>query len=415
MCRAVAESLDLRFNPVFLRGELTGFSTAGSGHCYFSVKDAFGQVRCAMFRRAATLMDFSPRDGEMVDIRGRLGVYEQRGDLQLVVESMSRVGAGSLFDQFVQRKARLQAEGLFDEARKRALPAAPRGIGLVTSLGAAALHDVVTALRRRAPHVPVLLVPALVQGVDAPAEVRAALESLYALAESPDATVPIDLILLVRGGGSMEDLWAFNDENLVRTVARSPVPLIAGIGHETDFTLVEFAADLRAPTPTSAAELAAPTRQTWVDALLLIEGVLEKSAFRLTDRLGQSLDGLSGRLGRPSAELSRKRRDVDQLAQALDYAARHRLTRFSETQRNGEALVPASLLRRMQANRERFDRAAIRLEMLDPRQVLQRGYAVLHDSSGKVVRRAAGVNPGEILQATLAEGELALSVLAGQT
>jgi exodeoxyribonuclease VII large subunit len=193
------------------------------------------------------------------------------------------------------------------------------------------------------------------------------------------------------------------------------VPLIAGIGHETDFTLVEFAADLRAPTPTSAAELAAPTRQTWLEALTVFEDSLAKSAVRLTDRLAQSLDGLSARLGRPSAEMSRKRAGVEQLAQTLDYAIRHRMARFSETQRNSEAFVPTALVRRMQSNRERLERAAIRLEMLNPRQVLERGYAVLQDSSGKVVKSEAGVYPGAILRATLAQGELALAVVAGKT
>lgn len=418
LCRAVAESLDVRFNPVFLRGELTGFSRAGSGHCYFSVKDAFGQIRCAMFRRAATLMDFTPRDGEMVDVRGRLGVYEQRGDLQLVVESMARVGAGSLFDQFLQRKARLQAEGLFEESRKRPLPATPRGIGLVTSLDAAALHDVVTTLRRRAPHIPVLLVPARVQGAEAPAELGAALENLYGLARATPATPaapPIDVILLVRGGGSMEDLWSFNDENLVRIVSRSPVPLIAGIGHETDFTLVEFAADMRAPTPTSAAELAAPARQSRLDLLAAIESRLGDTALRLTDRREQGLDQLAQRLGRPSADLSRKRAQLDQLEQALMAALARRVARSLELQRNAEASLKAALSRGWQAGAHRLDRAAIRLEALDPRQVLLRGYAVLRDASGKVVSSPAAAPVGSHLQAMLADGELSLTVVSSQT
>jgi exodeoxyribonuclease VII large subunit len=168
LCRAVADALDARFNPVAVRGEISGFSRASSGHCYFSLKDESGQLRCAMFRRAAGLLDFSPRDGDQVEVRGRLAVYEPRGDLQLVVESLRRAGQGALFEQFMQRKARLEAEGLFDPARKRALPAMPRAVGIVTSLGAAALHDVVTALRRRVPHIPVVLAPAAVQGVGAP-------------------------------------------------------------------------------------------------------------------------------------------------------------------------------------------------------------------------------------------------------
>lgn len=179
-----------------------------------------------MFRRAASMLDFAPREGDQVEVRGRLAVYEPRGDLQLVVENLSRAGQGALFEQFLQRKARLEAEGLFDPARKRALPVMPRTIGVVTSLGAAALHDVATALRRRVPHLSVVLAPSAVQGANAPAELVRALESLYALQPAVDA------ILLVRGGGSIEDLWAFNDETLARTIARSPVPVVSGVGHD---------------------------------------------------------------------------------------------------------------------------------------------------------------------------------------
>src|SRR5687767_9481336 len=220
LCRAISDALEARFNPVAVRGEVSGFSRASSGHCYFTLKDAQGQIRCAMFRRAAGLLDFVPRDGEMVEVQGRLGVYEPRGDLQLIVESLARAGQGALFEQFLQLKARLQAQGLFDAARKRDIPMLPRGIGLVTSPGAAALHDVVTALARRAPHVPVFLAPAAVQGSQAPAELVRALQALYRLAEAGS----LDLILLVRGGGSIEDLWAFNDEQLARTIVQSPVP-----------------------------------------------------------------------------------------------------------------------------------------------------------------------------------------------
>ena len=267
LCRAVADALQARFNPVAVRGEITGFSRASSGHCYFSIKDTQGQIRCAMFRSAASRLDFVPRDGELVELRGRLGVYEARGDLQLVVESLQRAGQGALFEQFLRLKARLEAEGLFDTARKRPLPLMPRGIGLVTSPGAAALHDVVTALRRRVPHLPVVLVPALVQGEGAAPSLCTALSKLYLMAQAGQApgadlakNPPIDVILLVRGGGSIEDLWAFNDEQLARTIVQSPVPVVSGVGHETDFTVADFCADLRAPTPTAAAELVAPPR-----------------------------------------------------------------------------------------------------------------------------------------------------------
>jgi exodeoxyribonuclease VII large subunit len=227
LCRAIADALDARFNPVTVGGEVSGFTRAASGHCYFSLKDETGQIRCAMFRRAASLLNFSPRDGDRVELRGRLGVYEPRGELQLVVESMRPAGQGTLFEQFFQLKAKLEQEGLFENARKRPLPSMPRGIGLVTSLGAAALHDVVTALQRRVPHIPVVLVPAAVQGDNAPRELVQALSKLYTMAEAPGSQwdVAIDVIVMVRGGGAMEDLWAFNDEQLARTIVRSPVPI----------------------------------------------------------------------------------------------------------------------------------------------------------------------------------------------
>ena len=324
LCHAVADALDARFNPVTVQGEISGFSRAASGHCYFALKDASGQLRCAMFRRAASLVDFSPRDGDQVEVRGRLAVYEPRGDLQLVVESLSRAGQGALFEQFLQRKAKLEAEGLFDPARKRALPTMPRAVGVVTSLGAAALHDVVTALRRRVPHIPVVLAPAAVQGAGAPAELVRALQSLWT---SPQ---PVDVILLVRGGGSIEDLWAFNDETLARAIVQSPVPVVCGVGHETDFTIADFCADLRAPTPTAAAELVSAPREVWLGALDLIEGKLNDALGARLDLLGQRLDLAAGRLGRPSSVVLRQQLRLAREAQRLRYAVASQHQRLAQ-------------------------------------------------------------------------------------
>ncbi|WP_198971660.1 exodeoxyribonuclease VII large subunit [Xylophilus sp. ASV27] len=411
LCHAVADALDARFNPVAVRGEITGFSRAASGHCYFSLKDAGGQIRCAMFRRAAMLLDFSPRDGELVEVRGRIGVYEARGDLQLVAESMTRVGQGSLFEQFLQRKARLEAEGLFDAARKRPLPAMPRGIGIVTSLGAAALHDVVTALRRRSPHVPVVLAPAAVQGAGAPVEIANALAALYALAAAPQAAAPVDLILLVRGGGSIEDLWAFNDEPLARLIAASPVPLVSGVGHETDFTIADFVADLRAPTPTAAAELAAPAREVLAGALDLAGDALAAAAQKLLDRHAQRLDGAAARMGRPSARLAGQRLLLQRHAHALRYGMQAALQRAAQAQQRCAAALAPAVAARQAFEASRLQRAGLRLQMLDPRLVLQRGYAWLEDEAGRTVQRTGDVQPGEALRATLADGRLDLRVL----
>jgi exodeoxyribonuclease VII large subunit len=409
LCRAVADALEARFNPVAVRGELTGFSRAASGHCYFALKDPQGQIRCAMFRRSASLLDFQPRDGELVEVTGRLGVYEPRGDLQLVVESMRRAGQGALFEQFLRLKAKLEAEGLFDGARKRELPPRPRGIGIVTSLGAAALHDVVTALRRRAPHVPVVLAPAAVQGAQAPGELVAALQSLYRLAEAGT----LDTILLVRGGGSIEDLWAFNDEQLARVIVASPVPLVSGVGHETDFTIADFCADVRAPTPTAAAELAAQPRDTWLAALDLMRERLQGAALRRLDRASQRLDQAAAHLGRPSARIAQQHLRIERQAQRLRFALAARLQRAQDelaAQRDGLRAGVAARLERAARLNERLE---LRLRLLDPRLVLQRGYALLTDgASGEAITSAQQVHPGQAVRAALADGEVDLQVVA---
>ena len=408
LCRAIADALDARFNPVAVRGEISGFSRAASGHCYFSLKDESGQIRCAMFRRAASLLDFAPRDGELVEVRGRLGVYEQRGDLQLVVESMSRAGQGALFEQFLQLKAKLEAEGLFDAARKRALPLMPRGIGVVTSLGAAALHDVVTALRRRVPHIPVVIAPAAVQGAQASSELVSALSKLYGRQVQG---VPIDVILLVRGGGSMDDLWSFNDERLARAIVQSPVPLVCGVGHETDFTIADFCADLRAPTPTAAAELVAQPREVWLGALDLAAGRLDDAALTHIDRQGQRLDLAASRLGRPSGLVARQQLRLSQHAQQLRYGVRSGVLAHRSRQDEVRQRLDAATRSAAQAAATRLDRARLRLDLLDPRLVLQRGYAMLRDSDAKPVTRAAQTHAGQTLRATLADGEVDLAVL----
>lgn len=407
LCRAVADALEARFNPVAVRGEISGFSRASSGHCYFSLKDAQGQIRCAMFRRAAGLLDFAPRDGELVELTGRIGVYEPRGDLQLVVESMRRAGQGALFEQFLRLKAKLEAEGMFEAARKRALPLLPRGIGIVTSLGAAALHDVVTCLRRRAPHVPVVLAPAAVQGAQAAPNLAEALRSLYRLAESGT----IDVILLVRGGGSIEDLWAFNDEQLARTIVASPVPLVSGVGHETDFTIADFCADVRAPTPTAAAELAAQPRDTWLAALGLMHERLRDAAWRRIDRASQRLDQGAAHLGRPSARTAQQHLRIERQAQRLRSALAARGKQGQEQLVRAQAALRAGLDLRLERATRQCERVELRLQLLDPRLVLQRGYALLTDAaSGHPITSVRQAQPGQAIRAALADGEVDLRV-----
>ena len=413
LCRAAGDALAARFNPVAVRGEISGFSRASSGHCYFSLKDAGGQIRCAMFRRAASLLDFNPKDGDSVELRGRLAVYEQRGDLQLVVEALQRAGQGAWFEQFLRLKAKLETEGLFGAARKRPLPLAPRGIGLVTSLGAAALHDVASALRRRVPHIPVLLVPAQVQGAEAPRSLVRALEQLYAMAEAPpDAgSSPIDVILLVRGGGSLEDLWAFNDEAVARTVVQSPVPLICGVGHETDFSIADFCADLRAPTPTAAAELVSAPRETWWAALAQIEQRLRDAVERHIDQRNLRLDQAAARLGRPSQLAQREQLGLARLAQRMQHAMLLKMQHEAQVLRALEADFPQKLKAAAASHGQRLANATLRLQLLDPQLVLQRGYALLQTPEGELVRSVRQAPPATALRARLADGELDLTVV----
>jgi exodeoxyribonuclease VII large subunit len=406
LCRAVADALEARFNPVTVRGELSGFTRAASGHCYFTLKDAGGQIRCAMFRRAAGLVDFSPQEGDQVEARGRLDVYDARGDLQLIVESLSRAGQGDLFEQFLRLRARLEAEGLFDPSRKRPLPAMPQRLGLVTSLGAAALHDVATALRRRLPHVPVVLAPAAVQGSQAPAELIRALQALGVRAVGE----PIDAILLVRGGGSLEDLWAFNDEGLARAIAASPVPVVCGVGHETDFTIADFCADLRAPTPTAAAELVAPDRQSWLDGLQGFAQRLQAAAGRRLDQAGQRLDATAARLGRPSSRVAGQHQHLERLAQRLRYAVATRMQQQDHRLQVLRSTLGPAVARQLEQHAQGLARASLRLSAIDPRQVLQRGYALLTDPAGSVLARAAQAQPGQRVQALLADGRLDLTI-----
>lgn len=403
---AVSDALQARLGAVTVRGEISGFTRAASGHCYFTLKDAEGAaatLRCAMFRRAAGLLAFRPADGQQVELRGRVTVYEARGELQCVVEAMQPLGAGSLYELFLRLRARLEAAGLFDPARKRRLPAYPRAIGVVTSPDAAALRDVLTAIARRAPQVRVVVYPSLVQGPQAPAQLAAAIALAGERAE-------VDTLIVCRGGGSLEDLWAFNDEAVVRAVAASRLPLVCGVGHETDTSLAELAADLRAPTPTAAAELATPVRDdelARLDQLLLR---LQRGVQRRFDQHGQRLDRLVLQMGRPARLLAREAARLQHLAVRL---ARARQAWMQRQQLALPAL--AGRLRQAQAwqqarQADRLAQLAVRLEASDPHQVLRRGYAWLADGQGRPVTRAAGLAAGDVLQAQWADGRAAVAV-----
>ena len=403
---AVGDALQARFGAVAVRGELAGWTRAASGHCYFNLRapDGSAGLRCAMFRRAAGLLDFTPRDGQRVELRGRLAVYEPRGELQMVVEAMRPAGEGALMEQFLRLKARLEAEGLFDPARRRPLPPHPRCIAVITSPQAAALQDVLTALRRRAPHVAVEVHPAPVQGPEAPAALARAIARAGGAGRA-------DLLIVCRGGGSLEDLWAFNDERVVRAIAASPRPVVCGVGHETDVTLADFAADLRAPTPTAAAELAAPTREACLAALDERAARLRQGLRQRLDREAQRLDRLARRLARPADTVHTHRRRLALLQQRLHAAPAQALAR----ERDRQARLARRLLDARRRGLDRSERAlavlGARLAALDPAKVLERGYAWVTDAEGRAVVSVAQVAPGAALTAVLRDGQVTAQVL----
>jgi exodeoxyribonuclease VII large subunit len=404
---AAGDAMAARFGAVAVRGELSGFSRAASGHCYFSLKDADGAqalLRCAMFRRAAALVDFAPADGQQVELRGRLGIYEARGELQMVVESLQRLGAGTLYEEFLRRRARLAALGLFDAARKRPLPAFPQALGIITSLGAAALHDVLTTLRRRAPQVRVVVYPSPVQGADAPAALAEALRLAGARRE-------VDVLLLVRGGGALEDLWAFNDERVVQSVAASPLPVVCGVGHETDLTLCDLAADVRAATPTAAAELAAPLRDELLAALRSAQAALQRGLERGVQQRAQRLDTLALRLGQPARALLGQARHLAEQARRLRLAVQRRRDAAADTPHRLASRLQRALAVQLRTQELRLTAAAQRFDAHDPHRVLQRGYAWVESADGRPVVSALALRPGQAVRAVWSDSRANMEVL----
>ncbi|TDP84545.1 exodeoxyribonuclease VII large subunit [Aquabacterium commune] len=409
LVQAVGDTLAARFGSCVVRGEISGFTRAASGHGYFTLKDEHGQaaIRCAMFRRALSQVEFSPGEGMLVEARGQLAVYEARGELQLVVDGLQRAGAGALYEQFLRLKAKLEAEGLFDAGRKRPLRAFPGRVAVVTSLQAAALRDVLTALARRAPHVEVVLLPCSVQGVEAPAQI---VQSLAQLALAHHGGCRFDAAIVCRGGGALEDLWAFNDERVVRAIAACPVPVVSGVGHETDVTLADFAADLRAPTPTAAAELVARDQASALAEIAAHARHLQHRVHQRLDTLSQRQDSAALRLARPSQLLAQHRQQLALLDHRLPAAC------SMQVQRTGQQLpaLQTRLLRAAQTQAWRHQQSLAHLETrlhaLDPQRVLERGYAWLSNAEGQPVLSAAAVQPEQAVQAVLADGVLRMRV-----
>jgi exodeoxyribonuclease VII large subunit len=380
--RELLESDD-NLQDLWVMGEVANFSRPGSGHLYFTLKDSSATLRCVMWRNAASRQKYIPRDGEAVEVHGAVSVYEAGGQYQLYADVIRPAGEGFLFQEFLRLKARLEAEGLFDPARKRAIPEWPRRIGIVTSPSGAALRDMLNTVRRRYPLVEVVLAPTPVQGEDAPLKIVAALESLNRLAHP-------DVILLARGGGSIEDLWCFNDERVARAVVASAAPVITGVGHETDFTIVDFACDLRAPTPTAAAELATPDRIDLMTHLSGLKVSLARAMQLVLNNHRWEWNRLENRL-RQQSPLSRVRTDrqrLDELARRISVAVDHS----------------------RQLQRARLVGLELRLAALNPAAVLARGFAVVSTPGGSLIRSVDQVSSGDLLNIRVSDGSFGAAV-----
>ena len=417
--------LENSFPLVWVEGEISNLVTPRSGHSYFSLKDAYAQVRCALFRNRRQLLRFRPKDGDRVLLRARISLYEARGEFQLIVEHMEPSGEGALLRAFEELKARLEKEGLFDSRRKKPLPEFPRCVGIVTSPTGAAVRDILQVMARRWPGMPVIVYPTLVQGDQAAAQIIEALKLA-------DARAECDLLILARGGGSLEDLAAFNDERLARTIAKLETPVISAVGHEIDFTIADFVADRRAPTPSAAAELATPDREQLRHRLQTLRQRLRQGMEQLLRRKASQLEHARHklRLLHPRQKLEQQQQLVDELERRLSQAARHLLEakhqrlqqlhgrlRLHSPEQKLELLKQRlesssqSLQRLMQ---DRLSNGATRvaalsraLHAVSPLQTLARGYSITMDAdSGKVLTDASRVQPGQAIRTRLARGSL---------
>lgn len=415
--RAVAGLLERSFPLVRVRGEIANLTRAASGHWYFVLKDDTAQVRCVMFRGRNQLLDWTPRDGDEVEVSAVVSLYEARGEFQLSVEFMRRAGQGRLFEEFLRLKAKLATEGLFDRESKRPLPRVPRRIGVITSLQAAALRDVLTTLRRRAPYVRVVVYPVPVQGVGAGSRIAAMLDTVSRRDE-------VDVVLLVRGGGSIEDLWSFNEEVVARSIRACARPVVVGVGHESDFTIADFAADARAPTPTAAAELVAADRGVLSDALraglLSLRHCLSRMSAQAQQRLDYAaraltprapLQGLANRVEALSARAARVTLARLATVRERSSVAVQRLAGERPVPRLLSAEVESRLARlrsaataRTTARRTRLESNLISLGLLDPRRVLERGYSIVRNAAGELVRGADVLAAGDALSIDFARG-----------
>ena len=424
----VARLLERTFPLTWIGGEISNFTRASSGHWYFTLKDDGAQVRAVMFRGKAQYAGFVPREGDKVEVRALVTLYGARGDYQINCEAIRRAGVGALFEAFQRLKDKLSASGLFDPERKRSLPLFTRSVGIVTSPQAAALRDILSALKRRAPHVHVVLYPAPVQGAGAADRIAQAIATASRRAE-------VDVLLVCRGGGSIEDLWSFNEEIVAVAIANCSMPVIAGVGHETDFTIADFAADVRAATPTAAAELAATPQADWMASLSADAIDLRRAMRRALGDAGQGLDHLSRRLQSPSAQIGHQRLKLVALSTALTHAVRAPAGRQAMTLAQLRARWAAhrpdvrslradlahqqrrlgsALGHQLGRQRHTLDALAQQLELLNPQRTLERGYAIVLDAAGHVLRSPAAIRVNAPLTVRLAEGSAEVVVASVQ-
>lgn len=427
---AVRTHLEREYSDTWVEGEISNFRAHDSGHLYFTLKDENAQIRVVMFRSSARLLRFRPENGMQVVARGRVTIYEDRGELQISAEYLEPKGAGALQIAFEQLKAKLEAEGLFDAARKKTIPTLPRRIGIVTSPQGAALRDVLNILRRRHSGANVLIFPAQVQGETAALEVSAGIRHFNKLKQ-------VDVIIVARGGGSAEDLAAFNHEGLARAIVSSQIPVISAVGHETDFTIIDFVADLRAPTPSAAAELVIRSRQEIAEQMESLHRRLEKAMRYHLLIARQNLTELSrhGAFARMMDVIHRRQQRLDDLVHRLEQAhrsvienQRRRFETFAAAVRHYDVRrVLASMRKDLDAqstalfsvfrnllleHRVRLERMETALQALSPLAILERGYALVFDAAGKLLKDAAAVNPGDEISAKLAKGTVEAKVKA---
>ena len=413
---------------LWIAGEVSNLTRAASGHYYFSLKDSRAQVRCAMFKGAAMRLAKPLKEGDHIEVSGRISIYEARGEFQITVNEVRLKGLGQLYEAYERLKAQLQAEGAFAAERKKPLPARPQCIGIVTSLAAAALRDVVTTLKRRAPEIPVIVYPTAVQGAGSEFQIAQAIKTASQRAEC-------DVLIVCRGGGSIEDLWAFNEEPVVRAIEACAIPVVSGVGHETDFTLADFVADVRAPTPTGAAELVSPNRQESLHRLAQAKGRLKTVLEQRYFDASQKLDWLARQIRHPRQKLDEQRTYIHKLAQTLSYSmtqnVRAHTARFErQTQALKHCRPDISVywqdIDRFQTTlshafrqllthrRQSLTAQTALLEAVSPQQILERGFSVVKNTRGQVIRNADVLKQGQKLHITFADGETDVRVTKEQ-